>query len=227
MKTTTDPLPAGDCYGNDAAVEANWAADAFAFAERHLLLLATASSPAEVKLTPYVVAFVSFLSFSLAWFAPRSTACVGLCVCVCLRAWTWEGEAVLEAEPVALRRLASSAAAPAFRLLLGGGGADSRVGVVAGPPARWTTDAAPPPFRAPYSSCGKRRLSHLVNPSWAPRSSSCPFFSRLGATGLVPSVTSPRLPRHLLSSSSLPPPIPTGTTQASAPPSAPPSPPWT
>eukprot|EP00170_Pyropia_yezoensis_P004452 contig_18217_g4465 len=51
MKTTTDPPPEDDGYGNDAAVEANWAAEAFAFAERHLLLLASVPAPADVKLT--------------------------------------------------------------------------------------------------------------------------------------------------------------------------------
>lgn len=56
MKTTTDPLLSDDVYGNDAAVEANWAAEAVAFAERHLLLLASMPSPADVKLTPYVAA---------------------------------------------------------------------------------------------------------------------------------------------------------------------------
>lgn len=56
MKTTTDPLLSDDGYGNDAAVEASWAAEAVAFAERHLLLLASMPSPADVKLTPYVAA---------------------------------------------------------------------------------------------------------------------------------------------------------------------------
>jgi len=54
MKTTADPPPADEEYGNDAAVEANWAAEAFAFAERHMLLLSSMPSPKDVKLTPYV-----------------------------------------------------------------------------------------------------------------------------------------------------------------------------
>lgn len=57
MKTTSAPLPRDEAYGNDGAVEANWAAEAFAFAERHLLLLSSVPSPADVKLTPYVGCF--------------------------------------------------------------------------------------------------------------------------------------------------------------------------
>lgn len=97
MKITTDPPPGDDGYGNDAAVEANWAAEAFTFAERHLLLMASMSSPKGVKLTPYV-ALVSIFPLLGGGGCPsvfRVWACVcasvhacaraRACACVCVR----------------------------------------------------------------------------------------------------------------------------------------------